>query len=147
MIEPETILAAEVIPAEVVVEGLVDEGPASAHRGRGDSGGSKGRVVRGCVPLDDIEEPPPLVAPAAPVVPEMMGTPMAAFVAATPLEAAAAARRRGRGRAGCSGPDGRCPNSRRCRSGTATISTSDVRTAARRPLDPASAAHIPAPRA
>ena len=80
VIEPESILSAEVIPAEVVVEGLVDE-PVIAAEVIPAEVAVESFVE--ALPLDEIAPAPPLI-PAAPVAPEPLGAPMAGFVAASP---------------------------------------------------------------
>jgi hypothetical protein len=82
IIDPETILAAEVIPAEVVVEGFVDEPVAGAILAA-EVLPAEVKVVSfvEALPLDDVEEPPPLIS-------EPAGAPLAAFVAAQPHQVA-----------------------------------------------------------
>ena len=82
IIEPETILAAEVIPAEVVVEGFVDEPVAGAILAAEVLPAEvKVESFVEALPLDDVEEPPPTHFRTG-------GTPLAAFVAAQPHQAA-----------------------------------------------------------
>jgi len=83
VIEPESILAAEAIPAEVVVEGLVDEAPAIPAEVIPAEVAVESFVE--ALPLDDVAEPPPLIS-GPPVTPQPMGAPMAAFIA-TPVPA------------------------------------------------------------
>jgi len=91
IVEPEAVLAAEAIPAEVVVEGFVDELPAAEPA-------IAAEVVPADVvvdsfvealPVDDVAEPPPLVSgPADP-----SGSPMAAFTSAAPTPTTSSAAR------------------------------------------------------
>jgi hypothetical protein len=87
IIDPETILAAEVIPAEVVVEGIVDE-PAGGSIIAAEVIAAEviaAEVIPAevmvesfveALPVDDIEEPPPLVSePAGAVMAEFVGAP------------------------------------------------------------------------
>jgi Zn-dependent protease with chaperone function len=84
IVEPEALLAAEAIPAEVVVEGLVDESPVQEAVLVGEVVPAEVAVESfvEALPVDDLAEPPPLVS--GPAAREPAGVPMAAFVSAAP---------------------------------------------------------------
>jgi hypothetical protein len=88
IVEPDSLLAAEAIPAEVVVEGFVDELPAQEVVLAAEVVPAEVAVESfvEALPIDDVAEPPPLISPisAAPAA-----APMAAFLAASPPPAAA----------------------------------------------------------
>ena len=86
IVDPETILAAEAIPAEVVVEGFVDELPAEEVVIAAEVVPAEVAVESfvEALPVDDIEDAPPLVS-AGPAVLDPTGAPMAAFMSAAPV--------------------------------------------------------------
>jgi hypothetical protein len=85
IVDPETILAAEAIPAEVVVEGFVDELPAEEVVIAAEVVPAEIAVESfvEALPVDDIEDAPPLVS-AGPAVHDPGGAPMAAFMSSPP---------------------------------------------------------------
>ena len=101
IVDPETILAAEAIPAEVVVEGFVDELPAEEVVIAAEVVPAEVAVESfvEALPVDDIEDAPPLVS-AGPAVLDPTGAPMAAFMSAAPASAVTAP---------AGGDEGGCP--------------------------------------
>jgi hypothetical protein len=85
IVEPEALLAAEAIPAEVVVEGFVDEVPVQEVVLAAEVVPAEIAVESfvEALPIDDVAEPPPLIS-ASPA-----GVPMAAFLSASPAPVAA----------------------------------------------------------
>ena len=89
VVEPEAVLA-EAVPAEVVVEGFVDELPAEEVVLAAEIIPAE-VVVESFVealPVDDVDEPPPLISPA-PASLDPGGLPMAAFRSTAPPPVAA----------------------------------------------------------